>query len=162
MKVLFISLVILCTALNAQNDKVNAFIDKNEKKLVDTFKDIHANPELAFMETRTSAIVAKELKALGYEVITGIAKTGVVGILKNGDGPVVMYRADMDCNAVAEVTNLEYASSKSVKLDNGSVVPVMHACGHDAHTTWLLGIAKVMVEVKESRLVPLSFVAGLE
>ena len=145
----FILIVVALTTLNAQDDKINSLIDTNEKNLVQTFKDIHANPELAFMETRTSAIVAKELKALGYKVITGIAKTGVVGILKNGDGPVVMYRADMDCNAVKEVTNLEYASTKSVQLDSGKVVPVMHACGHDAHTTWLLGIAKVMMQVKE-------------
>jgi hippurate hydrolase len=145
----FTLILVALTTLNAQDDKINSLIDTNEKHLVQTFKDIHANPELAFMETRTSAIVAKELKALGYEVITGIAKTGVVGILKNGDGPVVMYRADMDSNAVKEVTNLEYASTKSVTLDSGKVVPVMHACGHDAHTTWLLGIAKVMMQVKE-------------
>ena len=151
MKIYFTLALILVafTTLNAKNNKINSLIDKDEKNLVKTFKDIHKNPELGFMETRTSAIVAKELKRLGYEVITGIAKTGVVGILKNGKGPVVMYRADMDCNAVKEVTNLDYASTKSVKLENGSVVPVMHACGHDAHTTWLLGIAKVMIQVKD-------------
>ena len=142
-------ILVALTTLNAQDNKVNSLIDKNEKNLVKTFKDIHENPELGFMETRTSAIVAKELKKLGYKVISGIAKTGVVGIFKNGKGPVVMYRADMDCNAVKEVTNLDYASKKSVKLENGSVVPVMHACGHDAHTTWLLGIAKVMMQVKD-------------
>lgn len=68
------------------------------------FKDIHQNPELGFMETRTADIVAKEFKALGYEVKTGIAKTGVVGIMKNGDGPTVMFRGDMDAIAVKEET----------------------------------------------------------
>jgi len=151
MKIYFTLTLILValTTLNAQDNKINSLIDTNEKSLVKTFKDIHKNPELAFMETRTSAIVAKELKKLGYKVIAGIAKTGVVGIFKNGKGPVVMYRADMDCNTVKEVTKLDYASTKSVKLGNGSVVPVMHACGHDAHTTWLLGIAKVMMQVKD-------------
>ncbi|MEO7393439.1 MAG: hypothetical protein ABIU11_00775, partial [Chitinophagaceae bacterium] len=80
-------------------------------RLVEIFKDLHQNPELGFMEVRTSGIIAKELKALGYDVITGIAKTGVVGILRNGDGPVVMYRADMDCNSVKEITGLPYAST---------------------------------------------------
>jgi amidohydrolase len=117
-------------------------------RLVNVFMDIHENPELGFMETRTAAIVANELKSLGYEVMTGIGKTGVVGILKNGDGPIVMYRADMDCNSVKETTGLSYASSKTVKNADGVVVPVMHACGHDAHTTWMLGIARIMVTLK--------------
>ncbi len=117
-------------------------------RLVSIFKDIHENPELGFMEVRTAAIVAKELKALGYEVMEGIGKTGVVGIMKNGDGPVVMYRADMDCNSVKETTGLPYASNKMAKKEDGTEVPVMHACGHDAHTTWMLGIAKIMVTLK--------------
>ncbi len=117
-------------------------------RLVEIFKDLHQNPELGFMEVRTSAIIAKELKALGYDVITGIAKTGVVGILKNGDGPVVMYRADMDCNSVKEITGLPYASTKTMKKEDGTETPVMHACGHDAHVTWMLGIAKIMVALK--------------
>jgi len=100
------------------------------------------------MEVRTSGIVAKELKALGYEVITGLGKTGVVGILKNGEGPVVMYRADMDCNSVKEITGLPYSSTKTMKKDDGTEVPVMHACGHDAHVTWLLGVAKIMAALK--------------
>ena len=88
------------------------------------------------------------IKALGYDVMTGIGKTGVTGILKNGDGPIVMYRADMDCNAVKETTGLPYASLKTSKNEEGVEVPVMHACGHDAHTTWMLGIAKIMVTPK--------------
>src|SRR5687768_2937991 len=82
-------------------------------QLVEMYKDLHQNPELGYMEVRTSGIIVKELKALGFDVISGIAKTGVVGILKNGEGPIVMYRADMDCNSVKEITGLPYASTKT-------------------------------------------------
>ncbi len=132
----------------ALSNEVEKLVNADSARLVDIFKDIHANPELGFMETRTAAIVAKELKALGFDVKTGIGVTGVVGVLKNGDGPVVMYRADMDCNAVKETTGLDYASTKIIKKDDGTETPVMHACGHDAHTTWLIGVAKLMTEMK--------------
>ena len=134
-------------AQSAKQLKQMAYADS--LRLVEIFKDLHQNPELGFMEVRTSGIVAKELKALGYEVITGIGKTGVVGILKNGEGPVVMYRADMDCNSVKEITGLPYSSTKTMKKDDGTEVAVMHACGHDAHVTWMLGIAKIMVALKK-------------
>jgi len=131
-------------------DRLQATIDKDRDRLINLFKDIHQNPELAFMETRTAAIVARELKALGYEVKTGIAKTGVVGILRNGDGPKVMYRADLDALPVQETTGLPYASTKRAEMPDGSEVPVMHACGHDAHTVWMLGLAKAMVNLKSN------------
>jgi amidohydrolase len=111
-------------------------------------KDLHQNPELGFMESRTAGIVAKELQALGYEVKTGIGKTGVVGILRNGAGRVVMFRADMDANAVQEATGLPYESKVRVKMPDGSETPVAHLCGHDAHVTWLIGVAKVMAGAK--------------
>lgn len=129
--------------------KVSTSVKSDTKRLQEIFKDIHQNPELGFMETRTAAIVAKELKALGYQVKTGIGKTGVVGILKNGDGPTVMYRADMDANAVEEATGLAYASKVRVKLPDGSDSPVAHLCGHDAHTTWLISLAKTMATHKD-------------
>lgn len=128
-------------------------------RLVEIFKDIHQNPELGFMEVRTSGIIAKELKALGYEVITGIGKTGVVGILKNGTGPTVMYRADMDCNSVKEITGLPYSSTKIMKKEDGTETPVMHACGHDVHVTWMLGVAKIMMTLKNEWKGTLVFVA---
>jgi hippurate hydrolase len=121
---------------------------KDSLRLQDIFKDLHQHPELGFNETRTSGIVANELKALGYKVITGIGKTGVVGILQNGEGSVVMYRADMDALPVKETTGLAYASSAVVNKEDGTQVPVMHACGHDTHVTWLLGVAKIMVTLK--------------
>ncbi|MBL4651723.1 MAG: amidohydrolase [Flavobacteriales bacterium] len=152
MKKHLITLIVLVVTItvNAQKDKVNKLVNENKTHLIEVFKDFHQNPELGFMEVRTSKIIATELKDLGYKVIEGIGKTGVVGILENGDGPTVMYRADMDCNSVKEVTGLAYASTKTVKIADGSEVPVMHACGHDAHITWLLGIAKVMAEMKKA------------
>jgi len=129
-------------------NRLTATIDKDSDRLINLFKDIHQNPELAFMETRTAAIVAKELKALGYEVKTGIGKTGVVGILRNGDGPKVMYRADMDALPMKETTRLPYVSTKPVMQQDGTETPAMHACGHDSHTVWMLGLAKALVALK--------------
>jgi hippurate hydrolase len=144
-------------AQNAAQVKQMAYADSG--RLVAIFKDLHQNPELGFMEVRTSGIIAKELKALGYQVITGIAKTGVVGVLKNGDGPIVMYRADMDGLPVKERTGLPYACTKTGKNEDGTETPVMHACGHDAHVTWLLGIAKIMIAIKNDWNGTLVFVA---
>jgi len=129
--------------------KVTASIDSDSERLEAIFKDIHQNPELGFMEVRTAGIVARELKALGFEVTSGIGKTGVVGIFRNGAGPVVMYRADMDANAVEEATGLPYASKVRVKREDGSESPVAHMCGHDAHVTWMLGMARAMVSMKD-------------
>lgn len=128
--------------------KVSAAIDADTARLTAIFKDLHQNPELAFTETRTAAIVAKELEALGYAVTTGIGKTGVVGVFKNGPGRTLWFRADMDANGVRETTGLPYAASKPQRLPDGRDVDVMHACGHDAHVTWLLGLAKAMVALK--------------
>lgn len=136
------------TAKPVYLDRVVSLVNQDQARLTEIFKDIHQNPELGFMETRTAEIVAKELRKLGYEVKTGIGKTGVVGILRNGSGPTVMFRADMDANAVQEATGLPYASKVRVKREDGIEVPVGHMCGHDAHVTWLLGVAKAMVELK--------------
>jgi hippurate hydrolase len=128
--------------------KVNAAIEAVTPRLVAIFKDLHQHPEIAFTETRTAGIVAKELKAAGYEVTTGIGKTGVVGVLKNGPGPTLWFRADMDANAVKEATGLPWAATRPQRLADGSDLWTMHACGHDAHTTWLLGVAKAMAGLK--------------
>ena len=158
--VLLTAMAVAVTTLNAQPAKhVKQMAYADSLRLVEMYKDLHQNPELGFMEVRTSGIIAKELKALGYDVITGIAKTGLVGILKNGNGPIVMYRADMDCNSVKETTGLAYASTKTMKKDDGTEVPVMHACGHDAHVTWMLGIAKMMVTLKNEWKGTLVFLA---
>jgi hippurate hydrolase len=103
-------------------------------------QDLHRHPELCFEETRTSAIVAGELQRLGYEVITGIAGTGVIGTIRNGQGNrAIAFRADMDALPIAEQTGLPYASQTPGK---------MHACGHDGHTTMLLGLARYLAEAR--------------
>ena len=104
-------------------------------ELAGLYKDFHAHPELAFAERRTAALVAARLRDLGYQVTEGVGRTGVVGVLRNGDGPVALLRADMDALPVQEQTGLPYASTA------GGETPVMHACGHDMHVTCLLGAA---------------------
>ena len=111
--------------------------------LADIYRDLHAHPELSFQEHRTAAIVAQNLRALGYTVTENVGKTGVVGVLERGTGPAVMLRADMDALPVTEQTGLEYASTVTVPTETG-VSGVMHACGHDVHTTALLGAAKTL------------------
>jgi hippurate hydrolase len=158
-RLLFTAVLFLTATLHAQTSKLHQLAYSDSVRLVAIFKDLHQNPELGFMEVRTSGIIAKELKALGYEVITGIGKTGVAGILKNGEGPIIMYRADMDCNSVKEITGLPYASTNTMKKEDGTETPVMHACGHDAHVTWLLGIARIMVTLKNQWKGTLVFIA---
>src|SRR4029077_19812788 len=119
-------------------------------ELVAVYKDIHAHPELSMHETRTAQIAADHLKANGYEVTTGIGKTGVVGILRNGDGPVVMLRADMDALPVEEATGLPYASKITTTDREGRTVPVAHMCGHDMHVTWLVGATRLLAEARTS------------
>src|SRR5438552_4795553 len=94
--------------------------------LESVYKDIHSHPELSMQETRTAGIAADRLRAAGYEVTTGVGKTGVVGMLRNGDGPVVMLRADMDALPVQEATGLPYASKVTATDSTGKVGPVMH------------------------------------
>jgi len=114
------------------------------------YKDIHANPELSFQENRTAALVASKLKEFGYEVLEGIGRTGVVGILRNGEGPTVLTRADMDALPVKESTGLPYASTVTAVDGEGNTVSVSHACGHDAHVTCLLGGAELIARAQQS------------
>ena len=129
--------------------RVNSVIDADTARLIAVFKDLHEHPEIGFTEKRTAAIVSKELKASGFAVTEGVGKTGVVGVLKNGPGPTLWFRADMDSNSVHETTGLPYAATTKQRLEDGSEIDVMHACGHDAHVTWLLGLAKAMAALKE-------------
>jgi len=131
-------------------ERVNTLADGDATHLVKVFKDIHRNPELGFMEIRTAAIVARALTELGFEVTTGIGGTGVAAILRNGPGPIVMYRADMDALSVEEATGLDYASTTRVRRDDGSESPVAHVCGHDAHVTWMLGMAKILSKTTDA------------
>lgn len=121
-------------------------------ELADLYRDLHRNPELAFTETRTAGIVADRLRHSGFEVTEGVGRTGVVGVLRNGDGPTVLLRADMDALPVAEETDLPYASTATTTASDGSdtEVAVMHACGHDLHTTCLIGAAAELADGRGS------------
>ncbi len=112
------------------------------------YKDLHSRPELSMEELRTSALAADRLRAAGYEVTTGVGKTGVVGLLRNGDGPTVMLRADMDALPVEEATGVPYASKVTALNREGEKVPVSHMCGHDMHVTWLVGAVKLLAEAR--------------
>jgi len=114
------------------------------------YKDVHAHPELSMQETRTAGLAAERLRAAGYDVTTGVGKTGVVGVLRNGDGPTVMLRADMDALPVAEATSVPYASKVQATGPEGETVPVMHACGHDMHVTWLAGATALMAQARDA------------
>ena len=125
-------------------------IDPLLPELESVYKDIHAHPELSMQERRTSRLAADHLRAAGYDVTDGIGKTGVVGLLRNGDGPVLMLRADMDALPVKETTGLPYASSAMATDREGNAVPVMHACGHDMHVAWLIGAATLFARTREA------------
>jgi amidohydrolase len=112
------------------------------------YVDLHQTPELSLHEEKTSAKLADRLRALGYDVTDHVGGFGVVAILKNGKGPTVLVRADMDALPVAERTGLPYASKVTTKDDAGDVVPVMHACGHDIHVTSLVGAATLLARAK--------------
>lgn len=128
--------------------KVDAAATKVEPKVIAWRRDFHQHPELGNRENRTAAIVAKHLKALGMEVKTGVAKTGVVGLLKGGKpGPVIALRADMDGLPVTERVPLPFAS-KAKATYNGQPVGVMHACGHDSHVAILMGVAETLAGMK--------------
>jgi amidohydrolase len=113
-------------------------------QLAELYQDLHRHPELSLQETRTAGLVAERLRGSGYEVTEGVGGTGVVGLLRNGPGPVVLLRADMDALPVEENTGLPYASTVRALDDEGRETPVMHACGHDVHTTCLLGAAALL------------------
>ena len=112
--------------------------------LAGLFDHFHRNPELSLLETKTAARLAQELRAAGFVVAEGVGGTGVVAILKNGPGPMVMMRADMDGLPVQEKSGLPNASTAMQKDTEGKLVPVTHACGHDVHMTSLVGTARHM------------------
>ena len=133
---------------NPIKTKVSIAADKIESKVIEWRRDFHEHPELGNNETRTAAIIAKHLQSLGIEVKTGVARTGVVGILKGAKpGPVVLLRADMDGLPVTERNSLPFASKVKTQY-NGQEVGVMHACGHDSHVAILMGVAEVLSGMK--------------
>src|SRR6202521_2769889 len=114
------------------------------------YKDIHAHPELSMQETRTAGIAANHLKAYGFEVTSGVGKTGVVGILRNRDGPTVKLRADMDALPIKEATGLPYASTDTATGADAMTVPVTPTCGHDMHVACLIGATSLFAKSRDS------------
>jgi hippurate hydrolase len=125
--------------------EVDAIYPEIEKLYI----DLHQNPELPFHEQRTAATLAARVKALGYEVTTGVGGTGIVAILRNGSGPVVMFRTELDALPIEEKTGLPFASTVKTKNDAGDIVPVSHMCGHDLHMSAWVGTAALMAKNRE-------------
>jgi hippurate hydrolase len=138
--------------MTSSNSSTDQILEKLERLLPDLealYKDVHAHPELSMQEKRTAGLAADRLRAAGYEVTERVGKTGVVGLLRNGDGPTVMLRADMDALPIEEATGLTYASKVSAKDPEGKLVPVGHMCGHDMHVAWLVGGATLLAQARK-------------
>jgi len=161
----FTAVLLTTVTLSAFSFQLSAFAaetpptvsDSDLSSLLTIYKDFHTHPELSTFEQRSSSIVARELKAAGCEVTEHVGKYdqpgatcyGVVGVMKNGDGPVVLVRSDMDALPVHEETGAPYASTVTTKNREGKDVPVMHACGHDIHMTCLIGTARALSKSKD-------------
>jgi amidohydrolase len=151
-----ITFMALTVSVNAQQS-LDTMIDRDLASLVATYKTLHAAPELSHHEEKTAAFFANQLRTLGYTVTERIGKYenpewtgyGVVAVMKNGAGPTVLVRTELDALPVDEKTGLPYASKVKTKNDAGQEVSVMHACGHDIHITNMLGTAKMLLELKE-------------
>jgi amidohydrolase len=132
-------------------------LDAQYPHLEALYKDIHSHPELGFQEARTAAKLAAEMRALGYDVTEGVGKTGIVAIYKNGAGPTVMVRTELDALPLPEKTGLPYASTAKQTV-RGAETPVMHACGHDIHMAVWVAAAKTMLDLKDQWSGTLMFV----
>ncbi len=161
MKICSLSILLLSIpavgSIFAQEQPVEKMAQGELPSLLAIYKDIHSHPELSCHEEKTSALVAKELRAAGCEVTENFGKYdnpnlkcyGVIGIMKNGAGPTVLVRTDMDALPVEEDTGLPYASKVAAKADDGREVHVMHACGHDAHMSAFIGTARALQRLKD-------------
>jgi hippurate hydrolase len=129
--------------------KVVDRVDAEYPSLFSIYTNLHRHPELSFMEVKTAALVAKELRAAGFAVTEKVGKTGVVGVLANGPGPTILLRADMDGLPIKENSGVPYASTDVVKDISGEDQPAMHGCAHDTHVTGLIGAARVLAKMKE-------------
>ncbi len=141
------ALLALCATV--ANAEINVS-DAEQNYLEDLYLHLHKNPELSLYEYETAARMAAEFASAGYEVTTEVGGTGVVGLMRNGDGPTVMIRGDMDGLPVAELTGVPYASKATTTDEQGRNVAVMHACGHDIHMTNLIGVARKLSDTRDS------------
>jgi len=145
---LALGIILLISYQNLIAQSMDQYIDKIYPELDQLYKHLHQNPELSLQEKETSARIASELRKLGYEVTEGIGGYGVVGLMKNGPGPVLLVRSDMDALPMEEKTGLPFASSKKAIGNDGKETFVAHSCGHDIHMSVLIGTAKTMAEHK--------------
>lgn len=145
-----VSMLILTPMAVAAEELAQAVLADYKNHLGALFVDLHTHPELSFLEERTAAKMADELRAAGFEVTEHIGGTGIVAIMNNGDGPMVMMRADMDGLPVEEKSGLSYASVDTQTNLAGDLMPVMHACGHDVHMTSLVGTARRMAATRDA------------
>ncbi len=150
-----ITVVMLSTGLSAQTagrpwtTPAAAEVDAIYPDIEALYIDLHRNPELAYQETQTAAKLAARVNALGFEVTTGIGGTGIVAVMKNGAGPTVMLRTELDALPVEETTGLPFASTAVIRNASGQMIPVMHACGHDIHMSAWSGTARLMAEHRD-------------
>jgi amidohydrolase len=152
-----LSATVLVPGIARSQPALSERVEKELPSALDTYKALHVAPELSHYEEKTAALVAKELKAAGCNVFTGIGKftrpewkgQGVAGVLKNGDGPVVLIRAELDALPITEQTGVPYASKVQAKTDRGTKTGVMHACGHDLHLAVMLGTARLLAAHKD-------------
>ncbi len=148
---LFIGLLFSCSSFKSSVSDppaIRALVKADIPYLVDFYKKRHQNPEISLQEKETAKALAIELKKIGFEVTENFGGYGIVGILKNGIGPTILYRTDMDALPMPEKTNLPYASTKTIEY-NGLTTGTMHSCGHDMHMATWLGTARAMVTIKD-------------
>ncbi|WP_066552367.1 amidohydrolase [Croceicoccus bisphenolivorans] len=143
---------------NEARAQIDAGFERAWPELEALYRDLHANPELAFQEHRTASVLAKKLKAIGFEVSEGVGKTGVVGVLRNGTGPVILIRTELDGLPMEEKTGLPYAS-RALREKDGKETLVAHSCGHDIHMTWWIGTAQALASMQDRWHGTLVFVA---
>lgn len=141
--------IALFTSTPAIADPLSDKVASDLPSLVQLYRHLHANPELSFQEVKTASMLAKEARKLGFQVTEKVGGTGVVAVMKNGPGPVLMIRADMDALPVVEQTGLPYASKVKATTDEGIEAGVMHACGHDTHMAAWVGTARRLAEMKD-------------
>ena len=133
----------------AQTAAIKGWVRSHLADSVETYKHLHANPELSFEEFRTGELVAQSWEQAGFKVTRKVGKTGVVAVFENGDGPTVLIRGDMDALPVTEQTGLPYASKVKLKRPDGSTSSAMHACGHDVHTTMIIGMGQLLMDLRK-------------
>ena len=150
MKTHLLFTLIFCASLSAapRQKAVRAKVGAELPSLLKLYQHLHANPEISFQEKETAKTLAAELRRAGFEVSTGIGGHGIVGLLKNGDGPTVLVRTDLDALPVKEATGLAFASTRTTTDDLGKTVRTMHACGHDVHMACWTGTARVLAHFK--------------